>query len=125
MSDLVYEDLLEAGAPALPKGLFYRVRIHDSAFAGRSLQVEVRERGKWFSRSLTGVTEVYLEDRDYNEAGEVLLFNPGGPPQYVSMVQLVAIYLEHLYLKLDQKKFRSASKNAALDALKGLVGDHP
>ncbi|MCQ6554766.1 hypothetical protein NPS70_16395 [Streptomyces sp. C10-9-1] len=54
-------DLINAGAPPLPAGYFYRVQPADLGL----LRVELRRQGRWFS---SGVQDTYVRPGDYPTA---------------------------------------------------------
>lgn len=122
---LYYGELLDAGAPELPAGMFYRVRLKDDTLRGRWLHLEIRERGRWFSRSLTGVKEINLEDRTYGEGGTIALYDPGEPDVFVSMLEFVALHLFMLHEELGAGRHGWLKKSKALDALLLIEGDFP
>lgn len=59
MSQETYDELLRAGAPALPDGYFYRIS-RDSM--GGFYNVDIRKRGRFLSVSVLGGSRPFIPD---------------------------------------------------------------
>ncbi|MFJ9694921.1 hypothetical protein [Kitasatospora sp. NPDC101183] len=61
-------DLSALGAPALPEGLFYRIRAHELGW----VEFEIRERRRFGSRLVQG-SEVHVDPSTHRTVADVLL----------------------------------------------------
>jgi DNA-binding protein YbaB len=89
-------DLVAAGAPALPAGHFYRVRLESFGL----VKVEVRRQGRWLSEP---VEHTYVRPADYETAEDAIV---------AGCRRAVAWWEERQGAALAQ------------DAVRRLVGDH-
>ena len=121
MSDATYRRLIEAGAPELPDGLFYRIERRDNGF----IRVGLRKRG------FIGSTRLAHEDIDLSwygtpdSAGKMFALDGSDEDTGYSITELCAHRCRSLNRSFKAREASRAGREALTEEIDSLLGDHP